>query len=146
MGSGTITLVSYLVAREGYTFLFTGPSPECMNCRFRKVCVDKLREGHTYRVVRVLGIKNRCPINKYVITVAVEEVAVPAAIPKRYGVEGMIFRYRKIDCNNTECEFFKLCRPDLLPDEGKVKVVSVGERLKCPRGESLVKAEIMVVD
>ncbi len=146
MGSGTITLVSYLVAREGYTFLFTEPSPECMNCRFKKVCVDKLRKGHTYRVVRVLGIKNRCPINKYVITVAVEEVAVTAAIPKRYAVEGMIFRYRKVDCSNARCEFFKLCRPDLLPDESKVKVVSVGERLKCPRGASLVKAEIIVVE
>ncbi len=148
MRESTITLVSHIVAKVGYTFLFNGPSPQCINCRFRRVCVDKLRVGHTYRVVRVLGITNKCPINKYVVTVAVEEVPVAAAIPKRYGVEGLIFRYRKVDCSNRNCPNYGLCRPELLPNEGKVRVVKVyrGSKLKCARGLSLVKADILVID
>ncbi len=143
----TITLISYLVARVGYTFMFTGPSPECLNCRFRKVCVDKLRKGHTYRVVKVLGIKNKCPINKYVVTVAVEETAVPAAIPKRYGVEGLIFNYMKIKCERTACQNYKLCRPSLLPEQARVKVTKVYStcRLSCLKGLSLIKADLMVL-
>ena len=141
---GIITLVSYIVAREGYMFQFRGGSPECANCRFRKVCIDKLKVGHVYRVVRVLNIKNKCPLNEYVVTVEVEEAAVNACILKKYAIESMIVPYSKIECDRRDCEYYKLCRPDLLPDRAKVKVVKVFERIKCPKGLPLVKASLLV--
>ncbi len=141
---GIITLVSYIVAREGYTFQFKGGSPECINCKFRRVCIDKLKVGHVYRIIRVLNIKNRCPINEYVITVEVEETAVDACIPKRYAIESMIVSYSKIECSKKDCKYYRFCRPDLLPNKAKVKIVKVIERVECPRGFSLVKSLVLV--
>ncbi len=143
---GIITLVSYIAAVEGYTFLFTGGSKECEKCRFRKVCIDKLRKGHVYRVTKVFNIRNRCPINKWVVTVEVEEVPVKAAIPKKYGVEGLIFHYRKIVCK-PKCPNKSICSPQLLPEEVKVKVVKVSGKILCGSvAEPLVIADLLVVD
>ncbi|MCD6323488.1 MAG: UPF0179 family protein [Desulfurococcales archaeon] len=139
---GIITLVGYIVARVGYTFLFTGGGPECVNCRLRKVCIDKLRKGHVYRVTKVLGIRNKCPINGWVITVEVEEVPVRAAIPKRYAVEGMIFKYVKPETSSKG-----ICSPDLLPKEAKVKVVKVYGKAQCGGiQEPLMEADVIVVE
>lgn len=144
---GTITLVGYLVAKEGYTFLFTGGSEECTNCRLRKVCVDKLKVGHVYKVTKVIGIRNRCRINDYVITVEVEEAPVIAAIPKKFAVEGLTIRYRKVDCDVTNCLERDVCSPKLLPEEAKVKVVRVLGKVDCGRTrEPMVKAEVLVID
>ena len=143
---GIITLVSYIAAVEGYTFFFTGGSEECRKCRLRKVCIDKLRKGHVYRVTKVMNIRNQCPINKWVVTVEVEEVPVRAAIPKKYGVEGLIFHYRKIPCGRN-CPNKEVCSPQLLPDEAKVKVIKVYSRIKCRNvSEPLVAADVLVVD
>ncbi|RLG85077.1 MAG: hypothetical protein DRO18_06345 [Thermoprotei archaeon] len=142
---GIITLVSYLVAKEGYTFAFTGATPQCSKCRFKRVCVDKLRPGHVYRIVRVLNIRNRCPVNEYVVTVEVEEALIEASIPKRLAVEGMIIDYRKVGCNMLKCKFSSICKPKLLPSTCKVKVVKVHGKLKCPKGLTLVKALVRVV-
>ncbi len=139
---GVITLVGEIVAKEGHTFLFTGGGPECLTCRLRKVCIDKLRKGHIYRITKVLGVKNRCPINGWVVTVEVEEVPVRAAIPKRYAVEGMIFRYVKPDGLTTG-----ICSPELLPKETKVKVVKVYREVKCEGvHEPLMEADVLVKD
>ena len=140
-----ITLVSYLTAKEGYTFVFSGPAPECNKCRFKKVCVDKLKKGHVYRVVRVLGVKNRCPINQYVITVEVEEVTIEAAVPTRLAIEGMIINYSKIMCDMSNCINNKVCNPKYLPSNGKVKIVEVLGRLQCPKKIPLSKVRVIVV-
>jgi len=143
----TITLVSYIVAKEGYTFQFKGGSPECMNCRFRQVCIDKLKVGHVYRVIKVMNIKNKCPVNEYVITVEVTEVAVDACIPKKYAIESMIVPYSKIQCGKKDCRYYRLCRPELLPDRARVKVTKVfNDKIKCPRGLSLLKSSVLVVE
>ena len=140
-------MVGHLVAREGYTFLFTGGSEECSNCRLRKVCVDKLKIGHVYRVTKVLGIRNKCPINEYVITVEVDEASVVAAIPKKYAVEGLTVRYVKINCDAVRCPEREVCAPSLLPKEAKVKVVKVLGKVDCGKTkESMVKAEVLVID
>ena len=125
-------------------FQFKGGSPECSNCRFRKVCIDKLKVGHVYRVTRVLNIKNKCPLNEYVVTVEVEEAPVDACILKRYAIESMIVPYSKIECDRRNCKYYKFCRPDLLPDKAKVKVMKVISGVKCPKGIPLVLASLLV--
>ncbi len=144
---GTITLVGYLVAKEGYTFLHSGPAKECLNCRLRKACVDKLKKGHVYRVKKVLGIVNKCPINDKVVTVEVEEVPVTAAIPKKMAVEGLTIKYEKIKCDTSDCPEKDVCAPRLLPERAKVKVVKIYGRIQCRKhGEPLVKADVLVID
>jgi len=141
-----ITLVSYIAAVKGYTFLFTGGGEECKNCRLRKVCIDKLKKWHVYRVTKVLNVRNRCPINKWVVTVEVEEVPVRAAIPKKYGVEGLIFQYKKVRCE-PNCPNKDVCSPPTLPGTAKVKVLKVYNKIRCGRtSEPLVSADIMVMD
>lgn len=143
---GTITLVSSLVAREGYVFQFTGPAPECADCPFRKVCVDKLKPGHVYRVVRVLGIKNKCRLTGSVTTVEVEEAPVKTAIPSRLAVEGMVIRYNKVQCDKRDCPYYSICRQKLLPETAKVKIVGVGKKINCPKGLRLREVDVLVID
>ncbi len=142
---GIITLVSYIAAREGYTFLHRGGGKECETCRFRKVCIDKLKKGHVYRVTKVLGIRNPCPINGWVVTVEVEEIPVRAAIPKKYAVEGLTFNYVKPKCSPS-CNNRKKCSPELLPSKAKVKVVKVYDKIECDGvKEPLIEADILII-
>jgi len=143
---GVITLVSYVAAKEGYTFVASRPGEECVNCRFKSVCVDKLKPNHVYRVVKVMNIKNPCKINEYVVTVEVEEIPVEVVIPKKYAVEGLKFKYRKVFCD-SKCRLKSLCDTQLITDGAIVKVVEVGERVDCPSfKEAMVKAKVMLAD
>jgi len=142
---GYITLISYLTAKKGYTFVFSGPAPECMNCRFRKVCIDKLKKGHVYKVVKVLGVKNRCPVNQYVVTVEVEEATIEAAVPTKLAIEGMIINYSKIKCDINKCVNYSVCNPRYLPGSGKVKIVKILGRLQCPKNISLTRVHVVMV-
>ena len=142
---GIITLVSHIVARKGYTFLFTGGTDVCKNCRLRKVCIDKLKPGHLYKVKRVLGIKNRCPLNEWVVTVEIEEVPIRVAIPKRYAVEGLTFLYRKLECDSN-CKNKEICSPKYLPKKAKVKVVKIYSNIECSNEkEPLLMADVILV-
>ncbi len=143
--STLITLVSYLVAKKGHRFVFTGAPDECKSCRFYTVCVGRLRPGHAYEVVEVLGIKNRCPVNEYVITVKVREVPIEVAIPTRLAVEGMTVTYEKIECNE-DCPHKELCKSKYLPSRCRVKIVKVKEKINCAKGLSLTKAEVLLQD
>ncbi len=142
-----ITLVSYLVAREGHVFVFSGGGPECESCRFRKVCIDRLRKGHVYRIVKVLNIRNRCPINKYVITVEVEEEPIEVLIPANLAVEGMTITFERRNCDINKCPYYTLCNPRLLPrDRCKVKILKILEKVNCGKGYSLRKAKVVLSD
>ncbi|OYT52220.1 MAG: hypothetical protein B6U73_00175 [Desulfurococcales archaeon ex4484_204] len=141
-----ITLVSHLVAREGYTFIHEGYSERCLNCRFKKVCIDRLKKGHIYRVVKVLGLRNRCPVNGYVVSVVVDEVPIEIALPKKLAVEGMTVRYPEIKCDRSKCQYLKLCKPRLLKEGSRIKVLTVKERIKCPLNQSLVVAKVLLID
>jgi uncharacterized protein (UPF0179 family) len=140
-----ITLISYIVAKKGYIFQFTGSSKECLDCRFKKVCVDKLRKGHIYRVTKVYSIKNKCPLNEFVITVEVEEIPIEVSIPKKVAIEGITLHYRKIECNIDECPYNKLCRPPLMPDQAKIKVEKIFENIRCQRNISLIRALVKIM-
>ncbi len=143
---GIITLVSYVVAKEGHTFVASQPSEECINCRFKSVCVDKLKPNHVYKVVKVMNIKNSCKVNERVVTVEVEEIPVEVVIPKKYAVEGLRFKYKKISCDKR-CDLRNLCSTRLIADGAVVKVVEVGKRVDCLNfKEAMVKAKVILAD
>ncbi len=143
---GIITLVSHLVARVGYEFLFSGLPAECSECRLRNACGGRLREGRIYRIVNVLGIKNVCRLNDYVVTVEVEEVPFTASIPKSKAIEGLTFRYKRVNCNNRDCRYYAACVGNGVPENSKVKVVGIKERIRCPLNHSLVLASLKIQD
>jgi len=143
---GLITLISHLVAKEGHVFVFSGGAPVCEGCRFRKVCIDRLKKGHVYRVVKVLNIKNRCPLNEYVVTVEVVEEPIKVLLPTSLAIEGMTVKYERRVCSNNSCPYYSLCNPRLLPNTCKVKILKVLRRIKCPKGASLKEVEVVMTD
>lgn len=141
-----ITLIGYLTAREGFKFVFTGPSTECTNCRFNYVCNGKLRVGQVYEVVKVYGIRNKCPINEYVTTVEVREATVDLALSSKLVVEGMTLTYVKMVCDRVRCSNYLKCVPELIIRPVKIKVVRVLGRVDCPKKLELSNVEAKIVD
>lgn len=143
----TITLVNHLVARKGYAFVHGKPSEECLNCKFKVVCIDKLRENHLYEVIRVLDIKNPCKLYDYVTTVEVEEKPITLVIPKRLALEGLKFTYKPINCSERECPNYNICNAPYVKGSLPVVVINVGSRVECRVSrEAVVKAEVILAD
>lgn len=141
-----ITLVSYLTAKEGFKFVFTGPSTECLNCRFNYVCNGKLKVGQVYEVVKVHNIRNKCPINEYVTTVEVREADVDLAVGKKVAIEGMTLNYSKMSCERVKCGNYPKCVPDLIVKPVKVKVVRILGSVNCPKKLELSNVQVKIVD
>lgn len=140
-----ITLISYLTAREGFKFVYAGPSPECLNCRFNKVCNSKLEVGQVYEVVKVYGIRNRCPINEYVVTVEVREAVIEVALNRKVAVEGMTLTYVKMVCEDVKCGNHKKCVPELIIKPVKIKVLKTLNNVNCPKKFELVNTQVLIV-
>lgn len=138
------TLVSKYVAREGYRFLFSGPTSECLNCRFRFACVNNLREGVPYEVVKVYGIVNNCPALGEVVTVDVKPAEVEVALDSKAAVEGVIATYTHRECG-VPCQLSELCRNPLVRSGTKVRVLSVSDRVACRVGKNLTKVLVVTV-
>ncbi len=136
------TLISKYAAKEGYRFLYSGRMEECLGCRFRHACVDNLKEGVAYEVVKVYGIVNRCPALGEVVTVDVKPAEVSVALDPRAAVEGVLVTYTHRECG-IPCQFSELCRNPLVRSGTKVKVLSVGGRVSCRAGKSLVAAIVL---
>lgn len=133
------TLVSKHVAKEGYRFLFSGPMDECLSCRFRYACVNNLKEGVAYEVVRVYRIVNACPVLGEVVTVDVKPAEVDVALDPRAAIEGAIVTYAHRECG-VPCQYSDLCRNPLIKSGTKVRVISVKNKVNCKIGKSLVRA------
>ncbi|MEM1622893.1 MAG: UPF0179 family protein [Sulfolobales archaeon] len=137
------TLVSRYVAKEGYKFLFSGPMTECLSCRFKYACVDNLREGVAYEVVKVYRVINKCPVLGEVVTVDVKPAEVDVALDPKAAIEGAVVTYTHQNCG-APCRYGELCRNPLVRSKTKVKVVSVGGRITCRTNKNLVKATVIV--
>lgn len=135
------TLVSKYVAKEGYEFLFSGPTDECLSCRFRHACVNNLKEGVAYEIVKVYRIINKCPILGEVVTVDVKPAEVDVALDSRVAVEGVIVTYTHRECG-VPCQYSELCRNPLVKSGTRVRVISTGDRVPCRINKNLVRAKI----
>lgn len=135
------TLVSKYVAKEGYKFLFSGPMTECLSCRFKYACVDNLKEGIAYEVVKVYRVVNKCPVLGEVVTVDVKPAEVDIALDPKAAIEGAVVTYTHRSCS-APCRYSELCRNPLVRSGTKVKVVSVGDRVTCRVSKNLVRATV----
>ncbi|MEM4629292.1 MAG: UPF0179 family protein [Zestosphaera sp.] len=142
-----ITLLNHLVAREGFRFIHGQPSEECLKCRLKPVCLDKLKPNHLYEVTRVTNIKNPCKLYGHVTTVEVEERPILLVIPKRLALEGLKFTHKMIECNEIKCPYRTFCSAEHLKNNASVKVVRVKERVDCRTSkESMVLVEAILAD
>ncbi|MEM4519800.1 MAG: UPF0179 family protein [Sulfolobales archaeon] len=141
-----ITLISYLTAREGFKFVYAGPSSECLTCRFNYVCNSKLKVGQIYEVVKVYNIRNKCPINEYVTTVEVKEATLDLAVSRKVSVEGMTLNYVKIVCERIKCSNHPKCVPELIIKPVKIKILKVLNNVDCPKNFELSNVQVKIVD
>mgnify|MGYP001772595945 CR=1 FL=1 len=142
-----ITLINHLVAREGFKFIHGGPSEECLNCRLRPVCIDKLKPNHLYEIVKVTDIKNSCRLHGYVTTVEVEERPIMLVVPKKLAIEGLKFTHKLIECNEFKCPYRTFCNIKYVKNNIPIKVVRVKERVNCRISrESMVLVEALLAD
>jgi uncharacterized protein (UPF0179 family) len=141
-----ITLISYLTAKEGFKFVFTGPTPECLKCRFNYVCNGKLKVGQIYEVVKVYGIRNKCPINEFVETVEVREASIEVAVSRKVAIEDMIISYNKVKCDLSNCSNYSSCVPQLIVRPVKLKVLKVLNSVNCPKKLELSNALVKIVE
>ncbi len=145
---GLVVLVPKAVAKEGVKFVAHDVLPSCKSCMLRDKCVERLKPGNAYKVLRVLGsIEHPCPIHGAVIACEVEEIGTEVVIEKRKAFDGAIIRYEPIKCPLRPCEHWQLCtgRRGKLRRGTKVKIVEVLDDVMCPRGLSLVKVVVKPV-
>ncbi|MCC6033641.1 MAG: UPF0179 family protein [Desulfurococcaceae archaeon] len=142
-----ITLINHLVAKEGFRFIQGQPSEECLKCRLKPVCLDKLKLNHLYEVVKVTNIKNPCRLYGYVTTVEVEERPITLVVPKRLALEGLKFTRKSIECNEVKCPYRSYCNIEYLKDNAPIKIVRVMDRVNCRASkESMVLVEAVLAD
>jgi len=141
-----VTLISYLTAKEGFKFVFTGPAPECIKCRFNYVCNGKLKVGQIYEVVKVYGIRNKCPINEFVETVEVREASIEVAVNRKVAVNDMIISYNRMKCDLSRCSNYSRCVPQLIVRPVKLKILKVLGNVDCPKKLELSNALVKIVE
>lgn len=141
---GQVTLIGDKLAREGESFVFLGPGPACGDCRLQGPCLN-LEPGHRYRVSKVRDVHHPdgCAYHEGgVRAVEVEPVSTDTSLPSRLAVEGSRVAYKRPVCSNHACAHFARCHPLGLPDATKVRIRSLGSKLRCPIGYDLVAARV----
>jgi len=142
LSNSKITLISKTSARIGYKFIHEGGTKECIKCPLKKVCIDNLRVGRIYEVIKIRGKEHSCLVHEdKVVIVEVREAAIEAAIENRIAIEGVIIRYRPIECDKM-CIYRTLCQPRGLEEGDRVKIKKIEENINCPMGLNLVKASL----
>lgn len=127
-----ITIVGNKQAREGFTFIHRGPAEKCVECRFRKVCLENLEINRVYEVVGVRERQLSCSIHEDgAQVVEVQEASAKTTIPRRGAFEGATFTYKPRRCEKADCENYELCHPLGLQLGDRCKVVEVTGKIDC---------------
>lgn len=138
----TITLIGEKLAKEGLEFTFGGCLSKCQNCEIKNSCCG-LEKNKWYRITSVRDKAHKCKIHDGdVKVVEVEEIPIETALDGRSVIEGSVITFEAEDCDDMECEFYRLCHPAGIKEGGKYNVTSVGEKIDCPKGYNLKKAEL----
>lgn len=142
---GKVSLIGRSLAVEGQVFTYTGPAPECGECKLNTIC-QSLTVGKRYRVLKKRDREHDCPIHDQdrVVAVEVEELPLEISIPDRKALESAVVTIEDKGCDRRWCENNRICRIEYVPKGTKIFLISVHEQLRCPKGLKLrrVIAEI----
>jgi hypothetical protein len=139
-----ITLVGKDYAKVGAEFFYLGPSEDCADCKFNKVCFN-LEEGSKYRVTAIRLQEHECHEfdGDAVTAVEVEKICNQATVGKRQAMEGSRITYKGSECKNISCEKYRLCHPVGMVVGNKYLVHKVEGDIECPLGEKLVLIDVL---
>ena len=138
-----ITLLGKSYAEAGREFYFVGPLTECRDCRLKGVCFN-LEPGARYRVLEVRPQEHECHEfdGDAVTAVAVEKVATPAAVPKKFAIDGSVITYQESKCENVGCPNYFLCHAPGKKEGMKYSITAVKGDMECPKGEKMVSVDL----
>ncbi len=128
----TITIVGKRQAREGFVFLHKGKPEKCDECRFCRVCVEKLEPNRVYEVIKVREQQLPCLLHEDgAQVVEVQEATIRTTIPSKSVFEGAVVVFDSRKCGHPECTNHDLCHPRGLETGDKCKIVESMGRIEC---------------
>ncbi|MBY8999979.1 MAG: UPF0179 family protein [Candidatus Heimdallarchaeota archaeon] len=134
-----ITLVEKEAAEPDYTFTHLGASKICDQCPLKKVCVDVLKENHSYKVTEVRKKEHICLIeNQPMLVCVVEEADYTISVTHQKYLENILLKRNPLKCKEILCENYDFCMPPIFDVTSKVKVQDILRELTCPLDFKLV--------
>jgi uncharacterized protein (UPF0179 family) len=141
--SNKYTLLYPGLAREGYRFIFVGPTSQCEACRLQGVCLANLEPGRLYEVVSVREVVHPCAVHDEVVTVTVHEPDFSIAVRSRIAIPGSTLTWNGSDCQQWLCKHYSsLCRPEYLHEGDRLRIKEKNRSIDCPNGEELTEVEV----
>jgi len=119
-----VTLVPTALARKGVSFKFRGLPPECKSCRLYFLC-SRLRAKLTYEVIGIRNVKHKCKIHEEVQVAIVRIAPIKVMLPSHAAIPGLILKFPWIACKEKTCPNIRLCKPEGLRENDRVKVIKV---------------------
>ncbi|NPA62461.1 MAG: UPF0179 family protein [Methanococci archaeon] len=143
-----ITLIGSKLAKTGGEFYYLGEIEECENCKFKRLCHGNLEIGRKYKIISVRSANHPCPVHEggvKVVEVVLSDITI--MIDTKKALEGVVLNHHPINCDNFECEYYTFCNPKGIKDGEKYKIKQViNEKINCPKGKSLKKAVVEIVE
>lgn len=138
-----ITLIGEDLAEEGLTFTFGGNLSSCQSCEIKNSCCG-LSKNRWYKIVKVRENSHDCKVHHgKVKVVEVEEVPIETTISGERVIEGSVMTLDEKECDNLDCENFRLCHPPGVEYGGQYNVEDVGKKIDCPGGRNLKKVKLL---
>ncbi|MHA1859948.1 MAG: UPF0179 family protein [Candidatus Asgardarchaeia archaeon] len=138
-----ITLIGKRQAYKGYKFVYLGENEVCEDCEYRIVCHKNLEVSHVYEVKEVRNMSHPCKIHQEgVVVVEVEEAPLKTSLDSKKAIEGTVIKYKKRECDEVSCENYNLCLGFGLFEGNKYKILNVGNKIKCLKGDDLVEVTL----
>ncbi len=138
-----LTLIPKFVAERDYEFIHLGGIEICENCSLKTVCINSIKVHHSYKVIEVRKKEHKCPIDDSVMLVCdVQETKTIISVLNQKFLEGIVLSRKKLECNETLCEYYENCLHPLFNEETKVKVMKIIKKIDCPLNYNLMLVEV----
>jgi len=141
-----VTLVGKGQAKVGEVFIHRGPGSKCVECEYSQVCVENVKPGRVYEIVKVRDRTLFC--RQYEMEMRVVEVVnakIPSAIPAKQAIPGVIITFRTPICEEEKCTYYDLCFPEGLKSGDRCEVLEVIQSVQCPLGSPRKKVLLRLV-
>jgi len=135
-----VTLIGRRNASAGYEFIYSGPTPDCKNCKIKNACMN-LDVGQRYRITAIRDVEHQCKLHDDVCVVEVERIPFDLGFEARSSEEDTIITREENRCERVDCDNHTICRPRFFTP-GRYRVLTVGEALECPKGLELKRVSV----
>ncbi len=139
---GSVTLIGENLAKEGIEFRFGECLSKCQDCELKNSCYG-LEKNRLYKVTGVRDKSHRCKVHHGEVKVVdIEQIPVKTTASNRTAVEGSVIKLEDKECDEIDCENYRLCHPPGIEFGIKYNVEKVGKKIECPKGKDLKKVEL----